>query len=245
MSLFKRIVNEALDEDLKVKRDYIQNVKKAQEEFGSVSVIAPLDSAEKFAIQKAILSLEESINNYSDYREKDIPEFSINTVQTRYNNLALLLQRVGYPNLAQNDMKSVQKSMDSILPTLIELKSEIDASSGSSRVTKDIINGVVMNFKSKTYEPLGIFGFEKSVAPQSPKKKLIRRTFKQLKEPLDELIDAMINNPQASASQENLEQAEQYRELIDSVPYSRDMFNEISEFVRFTTQQLQYELEAM
>jgi hypothetical protein len=171
MSLFKKLHNEALDEDLKAQRQVIENLKKQVNIFSNITLVKPsIGVNEKYTLNRYINSFIEALNNFAGAQregETRAIEFSASTLMSRYNSLALYLSNLGLKSLNENDKIQIVGQLDDLLP-LIKNVQRI-TSNLESVFDRKIVDDIAMNFENQLYRPIGINLGQKALSVKNQK----------------------------------------------------------------------------
>jgi len=125
MELYKNINNEALDEDLKAKREVIERLKKSLVGINEQVVEKiELTKENKTALIKSVLSLNASIDDIflksADPRIKE--KYNLGDIPYKYNLMATFINKnLSYKNLDEVDKSFVNVNVDKLLPKLQSL----------------------------------------------------------------------------------------------------------------------------
>lgn len=174
MSLFKKLHNEALDEDLKAQRKVIENLKRQVDLFSGVTLVKPsLGVNEKYTLNKYINNFIEALNNFAGAQregETRVIEFSASTLMSRYNALAIYLANLDFKMLNERDKIQIVGQLDDLLP-LIKNVQRI-TSNLESVFDRKIVDDIAMNFENQLYRPIGVSLGQKALGVKNQKLKL-------------------------------------------------------------------------
>jgi hypothetical protein len=185
MLLFRHINNEALDEDLKARREVIDRLKK------QVALLEPqpqgatessITRSQIQGVNVKILAFANALNaviNEFDKRSNREESKAIIQLQEKYNNLANYLIDITFENVTGSEKQQVLGDLDGYIPQLQYLTRLVQSYDESTVVEKQIVSEIFNQFNDQTYQPIGAVDIqdytnleEASGQQQSPKQAL-------------------------------------------------------------------------
>jgi len=163
-SLYKRINNEAVDEDKRANRRAIEFYKKQAKLFSpDVKQAKVLSKKDLDNLKKLVSKFSTLLNkytvSYAKYNAEDEIK-DITNIQGQYDIICLFLAGIGLSSLDKPDYNRVINELDKLIPKLGEVRRLIYAIQGELDETiyeKQVIDHIYNNFRSNTYYPFGSY----------------------------------------------------------------------------------------
>jgi hypothetical protein len=244
MELFRQINNEALDEDMKIRREVIERLKKQVGLFNQ-TYKAPAELSDTILnnIQRYVINFDDTLNKtlndaYGKEEKEDTGDLVLN-----YNLLANYLEKINYKLLGASDKIDIMEIMDELLPKIGKIVSIIKTKDYNDA---DLVEKIYNNFKNHTYNI--ILEKERNIIQKEASKQKNTKLIDigeekpteitsegQLKTNLGRLLESirkyMVENPKAS----NLKTAEKHRNkartLLDEVNSGNYDLSDVSKFI--------------
>jgi len=163
-SLYRRINNEAVDEDKQANRRAVEFSKKQAKLFSpDKKQAAVLSKKDLDSLKKLLSKFTTTLNKYTVAYSKrvNIDEIKdISSIQGQYDIICLFLSGINLSALDKPDYDNVIGELDKLLPKLGEVKRLIYAVQGEFDETifeKRVIDHILTNFKNHQYEPFGSY----------------------------------------------------------------------------------------
>ncbi len=168
-SLYKRINNEALDEDQKANRKAVEFAKKQVELFSPDKKQAKvLSKSDMLNLTRLVSRFTTVLNKYSVFftkfqinnQDNDELDKVINKLQGDYDLICIFIDSLNLPNLDKPDYDRVVSKLDKLIPQLTELRGTLMADLGDEfdeSFDGQVIDHILNNFKERTYKPYGSY----------------------------------------------------------------------------------------
>lgn len=154
MELYKTLNNEALDEDLKAKREVmeriIKNASQIDEEIVSKQF---LNKEDLNSLTKYILSLNASIDEvfFEIAESKGKVVLNLGDIPYKYNLLVNYIKNLGYLNMDATDKSIIDEKVSKLIPKLLSLE---NIANEENFIDKFLVPKILENIETKKYNTL-------------------------------------------------------------------------------------------